>query len=382
MIGLHAPILFPVVFGIVDLIMFWGLLQIWFKSVTITVNSTNVRVKKHWLIFSRTRDFSAGDYTRFTTKMGMQSGSTIYTDIRLVRAGADAEFAPGLKRFQDPQPVNQLVAERFRQAAGPSGVTVASSLANSAEAEWLVSEMNSAFGQAQSRPVNSAYEMVERPELVSAPVKPPKAFLVAVMVLVLAGSFGYDLWRHVFSISAKPAPVKSTATNLIQPPPQPVLDVAFSSCDPSEAPQKNGYLFKAEGHADWFVCKTSGHLRTIEMKIEPVEQGGGKLLLSFSEDHGGFPGSVLEAFSIPNPASTNSAGWVVLNSRKQPALAAGTKYWLCVKSSGAWLWHFGRQNLVQTTMYTPHPHVWAAAGITNVCAFSILEETNLTSSRQ
>jgi hypothetical protein len=143
----HAPIFFPIIFGIVGVLMIYGVFNMWFRSVRITVNSTTVRVRKSWLIFSRTRDFSAGDYTRFTTKTGMQSGSTIFTDIRLVRARADAEFAQGMKRFEGTQQVNQLVAERFRQAAGPLGVTVASSIANSAEAEWLVKEMNRAFGR-------------------------------------------------------------------------------------------------------------------------------------------------------------------------------------------------------------------------------------------
>jgi hypothetical protein len=52
-----------------------------------------------------------------------------------------------MKKSEGGQPVNQLVAERFRQAAGPSGVTVANSIANAAEASWLVKEMNQALGR-------------------------------------------------------------------------------------------------------------------------------------------------------------------------------------------------------------------------------------------
>ena len=131
-----APMLFPIVWGVSDVFIGWGCFNLWFKSSRITINSTNVQWTKRWLVFSRTRDFSSGDYARFATKTGMQSGSTIFTDIKLVRVDADAEFAEKMKKFGGGQPVNQLVAERFRQAAGPSGVTVANSIA-SAEAEGL-----------------------------------------------------------------------------------------------------------------------------------------------------------------------------------------------------------------------------------------------------
>jgi hypothetical protein len=143
----QAPIMFPIVFGLVGVLLILGTFNLWFKSSRITVNATNVRLTRRWLIFSRTREFSAGDYARFATKTGMQGGSTIFTDIKLVRAGADAGFAQDMKKNQEAQKVNQLVAERFRQAAGPSGVTVANSIANAAEAGWLVKEMNRALGR-------------------------------------------------------------------------------------------------------------------------------------------------------------------------------------------------------------------------------------------
>ena len=143
----HAPIGFPIVFGLIGILLIFGTFSLWFKSSRITINSTNVQFTKRWLIFSRTRDFSASDYARFATKTGMQSGSTIFTDIKLVRLGADADFAEKMKKFEGGQPVNQVAMERFRQAAGPSGVTVANSIANAAEAEWLVKEMNQALGR-------------------------------------------------------------------------------------------------------------------------------------------------------------------------------------------------------------------------------------------
>jgi hypothetical protein len=147
---LHAqdcPRFFPIVFGLVDVFIFWGCFNLWLKSSRVTVNPTRVIAVNRWLIFSRTRQFDAGDIARFATKTGMQSGSTLFTDIRLVRVGAAAAFAEKAKSFAGGPPASQLVAERFRQAAGPAGVTVANRLANAAEAGWLVQEMNQALGR-------------------------------------------------------------------------------------------------------------------------------------------------------------------------------------------------------------------------------------------
>lgn len=143
----HVPIYFTIIFGLIGVLLIVGVFNLWFKSVRVTINTTNVQLAKRWLIFSRTREFSSSDYARFATKMGMQSGSTIFTDIKLVRIGADAEFAEKVKRFEGSQQVNQIAMERFRKAAGPSGVTVASSIANATEAEWLVKQMNQALGR-------------------------------------------------------------------------------------------------------------------------------------------------------------------------------------------------------------------------------------------
>jgi hypothetical protein len=143
----HAPIMFPIVFGLVGVLLILGTFNLWFKSSRVTINPTRVIAVNRRLVFSRTRQFDAGDIARFATKTGMQSGSTIFTDIKLVRVGADSEFAEKMKKSEGGQPVNQLVAERFRQAAGPSGVTVANSIANAAEASWLVKEMNQALGR-------------------------------------------------------------------------------------------------------------------------------------------------------------------------------------------------------------------------------------------
>jgi Protein of unknown function (DUF3592) len=144
---LHAPILFPIVFGLFGVLLIFGTVSAWFKSSRVTIDSTNVRATNRWLVFSRTRQFSTGDVSRFTTKIGMQSGSQVFTDIKLIPRGSDDTFAARKEKFQDASTSDaDKVMARFREAAGPSGVTVAGSIASVAEANWLVQEMNKALG--------------------------------------------------------------------------------------------------------------------------------------------------------------------------------------------------------------------------------------------
>ena len=149
---LHAPILFPIIFGIIGGLMILGVLSAWIKSSCITIDSTNVRATNRWLFFSRTRQFPTGDVSRFVTKIGMQSGTQIFTDIKLIPRGGDKKYAADEEKFRETfQDANvpgvEKVVSRFREAASPSGVTVASSIANVAETNWLVAEMNKALGR-------------------------------------------------------------------------------------------------------------------------------------------------------------------------------------------------------------------------------------------
>ena len=152
LLHLHAPLLFPIVWGVTDVFVAYGVFVAWFKSSRMTINSTTVRVTNRWLIFSRTREFAANDVARFATKTGMQSGSQIFTDIRLVKATGDEKFTARMNKFEETFQSAESsgpdkVVARFREAAALSGVTVASSIASAAEANWLAQEMTKALGR-------------------------------------------------------------------------------------------------------------------------------------------------------------------------------------------------------------------------------------------
>jgi hypothetical protein len=144
MIVKHAPILFPIVFGLFELFLLWGWCNVWFKSGRVTVNSTEVTLQNRWLIFGRTRQFAAGDVARFEIKIGGTSGSMTYHDIKLVAGTNDQDsLASRKQQFQQTGQPAQLTFK----VSNPSGVTVAGYIASRPEAEWLVREMNRALGR-------------------------------------------------------------------------------------------------------------------------------------------------------------------------------------------------------------------------------------------
>jgi hypothetical protein len=148
----HAPVIFPIVFGLVSILTIYGAFSAWFKSSRVTIDSTTVRVTTRWLIFSRAREFSASNVARFATKVGLQSGSQIFTDILIVRRSDEESFTARDEKLQDifqdaESSGSKKVVARFQQVAARAGVTAASSIASAAEADWLVAEMNKALGR-------------------------------------------------------------------------------------------------------------------------------------------------------------------------------------------------------------------------------------------
>jgi hypothetical protein len=140
---LHAPILFPIVFGLIGFLFIFLTINLWLKSGRVTIDSSGVVVTKRWLLLSRTRKFAANDIERFDTRTGMTSGSTVYYDLKLVTRGSEDGFAAARERFRQ---TGQRPPLKFK-IGSPDGFTLASSIASAPEANWLVQEMNKALGR-------------------------------------------------------------------------------------------------------------------------------------------------------------------------------------------------------------------------------------------
>ena len=143
MIVQKAPVLFPIVFGLVDVLVFFGLLNAWLKSSRITINSSSVTAVNRWLIFSRTRQFDAGDIAEIIAQQDMQSGSQIYWAIRLVTRASSENLAAARANFQ---PTGQLPSLKMQIREARKGTALANGIKSKLEADWLVREMNRALG--------------------------------------------------------------------------------------------------------------------------------------------------------------------------------------------------------------------------------------------
>jgi hypothetical protein len=114
----HAPIIFPIAFGGFSLLLVVFTFNAWFKSSRVTIDSSGVQAASHWLLLRRSRQFTAGEVERFDLSCGTTSGTRTFWNIKLIKRGA---------------------------ATG--GVTMASDIADRAEAEWIAGEMNKALGR-------------------------------------------------------------------------------------------------------------------------------------------------------------------------------------------------------------------------------------------
>jgi hypothetical protein len=128
---------------LVGILLIFGTFNLWFKSSRVTIDSTGVRVTKRWLLLSRSRSFAANDVVRFDVRPGMQSGTTVFQDIKLVTKASENSFAAAREKFQQ---TGQKPPLKFN-ISGPGGFTLASGITSRPEADWLAQEMTRALGR-------------------------------------------------------------------------------------------------------------------------------------------------------------------------------------------------------------------------------------------
>ena len=147
----------------------------------------------------------------------------------------------------------------------------------------------------------------------------------------------------------------------------------FSSLSSSNTYLKtSGWAVGLNAHAESFVPSASGAFSMMEAAIEPSynrvgrEKTAGDLDIYLARDEGGFPGAVLERFSIPADPPSSPPPFVPLaiETVTRPQLEAGVKYWLCAgcPGPGSWMWRFNDRNLMQISARELKPGVWQSAG--------------------
>ena len=83
MLRLGAPVLFPIVFGLFDVLLLYGVLAHWLGTSTVTADTGLLKVDRRILGFGGERRFEGDVIKAIEPVIGMQVGYTPYYDIKV-----------------------------------------------------------------------------------------------------------------------------------------------------------------------------------------------------------------------------------------------------------------------------------------------------------
>jgi hypothetical protein len=118
MLYLKAPWIFPVVFGLFGLLIFWGALELWLRVTRVVVDGGTVTLASGFVVPTAERRFGAAEIADVTTTIGMQTGGTPYYDIVLLRA--DGKRLTAARAVRDKREAEWLAAAIKRAMALPA----------------------------------------------------------------------------------------------------------------------------------------------------------------------------------------------------------------------------------------------------------------------
>jgi hypothetical protein len=97
-IALHAPLIFPVVFGGIGLLLLYVTLDQWLRVTRVIAGDGRVAVASGWLGPRRERTIMAGEIADVVVKIAAQSGSTPFYDVTLATTSGKEVVAGGAIR--------------------------------------------------------------------------------------------------------------------------------------------------------------------------------------------------------------------------------------------------------------------------------------------
>jgi len=109
----HAPFIFPLVFGAMDLLMLAFSFDLWLRRSRVTISAEEIKIETAWLGFKKQNVLKISDAANFSAAVGATAGHSAYYDLKL-RTRDGREFA------------------------------LASNLGHKPEADWLARELTAA----------------------------------------------------------------------------------------------------------------------------------------------------------------------------------------------------------------------------------------------
>lgn len=79
----RAPGLLPMIFGAMDLLMLYFVLDLWFRRSRIVVSAGTITIETAWPGYQRTNRIKGADVAEFAAEAGAQVGHAVYYDLKL-----------------------------------------------------------------------------------------------------------------------------------------------------------------------------------------------------------------------------------------------------------------------------------------------------------
>jgi hypothetical protein len=118
MLRVGAPVIFPIVFGLFELLLLWGALELWLRVTRVTAEQGVITIASGYLAAGGERRFTSSEISDITTKIGMQAGGKPYYDLALVRTnGKRVTLAHGVRDKREAE----WLAALLKDALGGGG---------------------------------------------------------------------------------------------------------------------------------------------------------------------------------------------------------------------------------------------------------------------
>jgi hypothetical protein len=93
----QAPLIFPLVFGVIDLLMAMFTFDLWVRRSRVVATPAQVQIETAWLSFKKRRALKVSEVVSIATDVGATAGHTAYYDLKIrTRDGRELTAAKNL----------------------------------------------------------------------------------------------------------------------------------------------------------------------------------------------------------------------------------------------------------------------------------------------
>jgi hypothetical protein len=114
MIALGAPLLFPIVFGLVDLLLVWFIVHMWAGETRVTIDPTGITIHPRFPVLASSTVLPPGRVSDVRLSIGMQSGNAVFYNLDLTReTGTTVTIPAFLRNKRDAERVAVMMKQRL-----------------------------------------------------------------------------------------------------------------------------------------------------------------------------------------------------------------------------------------------------------------------------